>query len=60
MRMACRAIPSAHGLARLDMQDSSAWTRASIPVAAVPPGGSEAVSSGSRIAATGRAVAPPT
>ena len=31
-----------------------------LPVAAVPPGGSEAVSSGSRIAATGSAVALPT
>ena len=58
--MTCRAIPSDHGLARLDMQDSSAWVRASIPVAAVAPGGRQTVSSGSRIAAAGSELACPT
>ncbi len=58
--MTCSAMPADHGLARTDKYDSSAWVSASMPVAAVAPGGSPSVRSGSRIAATGIVEAWPT
>ena len=54
VRITPTAIDSANGLPFRDSSDSSEWVIASTPVAAVTPGGSPTVSSGSRIVVTGR------
>jgi hypothetical protein len=60
VRITWSASASANGSGFLDSRHSSEWEIASTPVAAVTAGGSPVVSSGSRMAATGRTLGWPT